>query len=234
MSRSTELAGLAALIADPTRAAFCLALLDGRAWTVTELARQADVAASTASEHLSRLVDGGLLVERRQGRHRYLQLAGPHVADLLEGLAAHVDPVSEPRPTLRGSRVSAALARGRTCYDHLAGRLGVTITDAMADKGLLDLANGCALTPEGSAWLVDSLGVAPSRLRDTRRPLGKACLDWTERRTHVAGLAGALVCRTFIGNAWLKRIGSGRAVAPTDSGIEAIGELLGIDLAVQR
>ncbi|MEU3274706.1 winged helix-turn-helix domain-containing protein [Saccharomonospora sp. NPDC006951] len=231
MTRSAGLAGLASLIADPTRAAFCLALLDGRAWTVTELAAQAGVAASTASEHLSRLVDGGLLIERRQGRHRYLQLAGPHVADLLEGLAAHVDPVAEPRPTLRGSRVSAALALGRTCYDHLAGRIGVAITDAMADKGLLDLANGCALTPEGSAWLVEGLGIAPNRLRDTKRPLGKACLDWTERRTHVAGLTGALVCRTFIDNAWLKRIGSGRAVTPTPSGTEALRGLLGITLS---
>src|SRR5688572_30450267 len=120
------LAAFAGLIADPTRAAFCLALLDGRAWTAGELARHAGVAASTATEHLNRMLAGGLLVERRQGRHRYVELAGPHVAHLIEDLASQApaaEPAGDPPQTLRAATATAALARGRTCYDHLAGRL---------------------------------------------------------------------------------------------------------------
>lgn len=158
---SSELARLAALLADRTRAAFCLALLDGRAWTAGELAAYAQVAPSTASEHLTRLTDGGLLVERRQGRHRYVQLAGPRVAELLESLTAHLAPPAEPPRGLRAASASAALARGRTCYDHLAGRLGVTITDAMTGRGLLDQDGGFALTDTGRNWLTDGLGIEP-------------------------------------------------------------------------
>ncbi|MEO3746856.1 winged helix-turn-helix domain-containing protein [Plantactinospora sp. B5E13] len=138
-------------MADETRAALCLALLDGRAWTASELAARAEVAPSTATAHLHRLVDGGLLVERRQGRHRYVQLAGSSVAQLIEDLAARTD----PRPTLaRGLRAvtaSAALRRGRTCYDHLAGRLGVAVTDAMTGAGLLNQTGGFAITSAGVA-----------------------------------------------------------------------------------
>ena len=186
-----ELAELAALVADRTRAAFCIALLDGRAWTAGELATHAGVAASTASEHLGRLVAGGLLVGRRQGRHRDVELAGPRVADLLETLVAHSEPGAGRPRTLRAANASAALARGRTCYDHLAGRLGVTITDAMSRNGLLDRTGGFALTARGTAWLTSELRVDPAVLRSTRRPTTRACLDWTERRPHLAGAAGA-------------------------------------------
>lgn len=133
-----RLAALASLIADETRAACLLALLDGRAWTAGELARHAGVAASTASEHLGKLVAGGLLAEERQGRHRYLRLADAQVAQLLEGLAGYAVPDGGERPpTLRAASARTAMARGRTCYDHLAGRLGITVTDAMVERGLL-------------------------------------------------------------------------------------------------
>ena len=131
-----ELAALAGLLADRSRARICVALLDGRAWTSRELAAHAGVAPSTASEHLTRLVDGGLLVERRQGPHRYLQLAGAPEAELLEHLLGYLGPV-RPQASLKASVAARALARGRTCYDHLAGRLGVGITDAMVGRGLL-------------------------------------------------------------------------------------------------
>ncbi|HEX5597552.1 MAG TPA: winged helix-turn-helix domain-containing protein, partial [Micromonosporaceae bacterium] len=170
------LARLAGLLADDTRAAFCLALLDGRAWTAGELARYASVTPPTATEHLNRLVAGGLLTERRQGRHRYLQLAGPHVAHLLEELTAHLDPAPQPVRSLRGATVSAALARARTCYDHLAGRLGVEITEGMTRTGLLQQSTGFALTDDGMAWLTERLGADPADLRRTRRPLVRPCL----------------------------------------------------------
>ena len=113
-----------------------MALVDGRAWTATELARHAGVAPSTASEQLSKLVDGGLLTEWRQGRHRYLALAGPDVAELIEDLPLRLPPHPPAGPTLKAATV-AALARGRTCYDHLAGRFGVAVTDAMTAAGLV-------------------------------------------------------------------------------------------------
>jgi DNA-binding transcriptional ArsR family regulator len=230
--RAAGLAAFAGLIADPTRAAFCLALLDGRAWTAGELARHAGVAASTATEHLNRMLAGGVLVERRQGRHRYVELAGPHVAHLLEdleaGAGAHA-PAVAPR-TLRAATVANALARGRTCYDHLAGRLGVSISDALATRGLLDRDGGLALTDAGRDWLATELRIGPADLRSGRRPLTRACLDWTERRPHLAGLAGARICERMLERRWVARIGSGRAVRVTPSGVTALRDLLGLDL----
>jgi DNA-binding transcriptional ArsR family regulator len=231
IARSDGLARLAGLLADRTRALFCVALLDGRAWTARELAVAAGVAPSTATEHLNRLVAAGLLIERRQGRHRYLQLAGPHVADLLEGLMAHVEPALEPPKNLRHATVSDALARGRTCYDHLAGRLGVAITDAMTSAGLLDQTGGFALTGDGVAWLTATLDVPPPDLLPSRRPLALACLDWTERRSHLGGRAGALVCERLRSRDWIRRVGSDRAVRLTPAGRTALRELLDIDAA---
>ncbi|MEU2632757.1 helix-turn-helix domain-containing protein, partial [Kitasatospora sp. NPDC007106] len=154
-----ELAAVAGLLADGTRAAFCLALLDGRAWTAGELARHAGVAAPTATEHLNRLVGGGLLAEERQGRHRYVRLADPQVAELVEQLAALAPGRPERPATLAADGRRRALAHARTCYDHLAGAVGVAITDAMTARGLLDWTHGLRLTAEGQAWL-GAAGVA--------------------------------------------------------------------------
>ncbi|MFJ9414632.1 ArsR/SmtB family transcription factor [Streptomyces sp. NPDC101227] len=224
-----ELARLAALLADRTRAAFCLALLDGRAWTAGELAAYAQVAPSTASEHLTRLTEGGLLAEWHQGRHRYVRLASPRVAELLESLVAHLDPPTTPPRGLRAASASAALARGRTCYDHLAGRLGVAITDAMTGRGLVDQDGGFALTDAGREWFADGLGIEAAALRSGRRPQARGCLDWTERRPHLAGTAGARLCDRLLERHWVRRIGSGRAVRLTPDGARALHDLLGID-----
>lgn len=222
------LARLAGLLADPTRATFCLTLLDRRAWTAGELARQAGVAAPTASEHLDRLLAGGLVAERRQGRHRYVELAGPEVAQLVETLLAATTPPAPPR-TLRGANAVAALVRGRTCYDHLAGQLGVAVTDALASRGVLDRTGGLSLTPAGHGWLQSELGVPPDRLSGSR-PLVRECLDWTERRSHLAGRAGALICEAFLARGWLTRVGAGRAVRPTPAGEQHLRTLLDLDL----
>ncbi|ACU40007.1 ArsR/SmtB family transcription factor [Actinosynnema mirum] len=253
-----RVAALAGLVADRSRAAMCLALLDGRAWTAGELARAAGVSASTASEHLARLVSGGLLVERRQGRWRYLRLADPSVAGLLEALLAHAGP-ARPTGGLRASVASAALARARTCYDHLAGALGVAITDAMIASGLLDSGPGdggptplttpltgapvpptgghptspttppgaLVLTAEGHAWLAGLGAVLP---RD--RPAARACLDWTERRDHLAGSAGAWLCAHLRERDWVRPVGSGRALQVTRTGESALFDLFGLDLGV--
>ncbi|MFH8612362.1 ArsR/SmtB family transcription factor [Streptomyces sp. NPDC018029] len=221
------LASLAALFADETRAACLLALLDGRAWTAGELARHAGVAASTVSEHLGRLVTGGLLAEARQGRHRYVRLADARVAQLVEDLAAHAAPGSPAGPrTLREAGAAGAMARGRTCYDHLAGRLGITITGAMTERGLLRQDTGFALTDQGVDWFGE-MGIELAR--GGRRPLARACLDWTERRPHLAGAAGAALCRHALATGWCERIGSERAVRVTPAGARAFATHLGID-----
>ncbi|MER5442120.1 winged helix-turn-helix domain-containing protein [Streptomyces sp. NPDC002790] len=233
MAASTEpgaprLAALASLIADETRAACLLALLDGRAWTAGELARHAGVAASTASEHLGKLVAGGLLAEERQGRHRYLRLADAQVAGLLEGLAGYAVPDGGERPpTLRAASARTAMARGRTCYDHLAGRLGITVTDAMVERGLLRLATDpstFALTDAGHGWF-RALGAPLDP--GPRRPLARGCLDWTERRLHLAGRAGAALCAHAFAAGWVERIGSERAVRVTGAGERALRAELG-------
>ncbi|MFI6351414.1 ArsR/SmtB family transcription factor [Streptomyces sp. NPDC050743] len=225
--QAAGLAALASLIADDTRAACLLALLDGRAWTAGELARRAGVAASTLSEHLGKLVAGGLLAEERQGRHRYVRLADARVAALVEDLAAQVPPAAVRRPprTLRESSAGSAMARGRTCYDHLAGRLGIAVTDALTLRGLLRQDTGFALTDAGVEWF-RATGIALEV--SGRRPLARACLDWTERRPHLAGAAGAALCRHALDAGWCVRIGSERAVKVTPSGERELASLLGI------
>lgn len=225
--QAAGLAALASLIADETRAACLLALLDGRAWTAGELARRAGVAASTLSEHLGKLVAGDLLAEERQGRHRYVRLADARVAALVEDLAAHLPPAAVRRSprTLRESSAGSAMARGRTCYDHLAGRLGIAVTDALTVRGLLRQDTGFALTDTGVDWF-RAAGIALEV--SGRRPLARACLDWTERRPHLAGAAGAALCRHALDAGWCVRIGSERAVKVTASGERELASLLGI------
>lgn len=225
-----DLARLAGLLADETRAAICLALLGGQAWTAGELARHAGVAPATATGHLHKLVRGGLLTERRQGRHRYVQLAGPQVAQLVEDLAAYAGPGVAPAARgLRAVTASAALARGRTCYDHLAGRLGVAVTDALSRTGRLDTTAGFALTRAGRDWLQTLAPALPQPA--SRRPLARGCLDWTERREHLAGVAGAQICRVVLDRGWVARVGTGRAVRVTPAGCGALTAELGADPA---
>ncbi|MFK4148352.1 ArsR/SmtB family transcription factor [Streptomyces sp. NPDC004065] len=228
-AQAPGLAALAGLIADETRATCLLALLDGRAWTAGELARHAGVAASTLSEHLGRLVAGGLLAEERQGRHRYVRLADERVAQLVEDLAAQAGPVPARAPrTLREASAGSAMARGRTCYDHLAGRLGIAVTDALTARGLLRQDTGFALTDAGLRWFEDA-GIGLDRRG--RRPLARACLDWTERRPHLAGAAGAALCRHALDAGWCVRVGTTRAVRLTPAGRQALSALLGVGTA---
>ncbi|MEU9062782.1 helix-turn-helix domain-containing protein [Streptomyces sp. NPDC048430] len=222
---SPALAALAILLADGTRASFCLALLDGRAWTAIELARHAAVAASTATGHLNLLVRGGLLTQERQGRHRYVRLAGPDTAELIEKLASMAPRRADLPRSLPAANRSRALARARTCYDHLAGALGVAITEAMTDRGLLDWEQGLTLTSDGTAWLAE-LGIALPPA--TWRPPVRSCLDWTERRPHLAGAVGAALCRHTFDAGWITRIGTSRAVALTDAGQRALKDHLGL------
>jgi DNA-binding transcriptional ArsR family regulator len=221
-----DLASIARLLADTTRATFCLALLDGRAWTPTELARHAGVAPSTATEHLNALVAGGLLAEERQGRHRYVRLADQQTAELIEALAAAAPPRPVPAPpTLSADSRRRALAHARTCYDHLAGRVGVAIAEAMTERELIDWEHGPRLTPRGEDWLAEQEIAIPV---SARRPALRSCLDWTERRPHLAGAVGAALCAHALDRGWIKPVGSTRAVLVTPAGRQAFGERLGL------
>ncbi|HWD80156.1 MAG TPA: helix-turn-helix domain-containing protein [Kribbella sp.] len=214
-----ELAGWARMLADGTRATVCLALLDGRAWTASELAKVANVSRPTISEHLNLLVAGGLLSEVRQGRHRYVKLAGPDTAELLEGLAALAPRRTEVANSLSAVSKRDAFARARTCYDHLAGKLGVALSDAMTERGLIDWSEGITLTPEGQAWLKD-LGIELEVRRG--RAAVRSCLDVTERRPHLAGAVGAALCAHALDNGWVTRIPGGRALK-VNGAVQAFG-----------
>ncbi|HEX4705527.1 MAG TPA: metalloregulator ArsR/SmtB family transcription factor [Pseudonocardiaceae bacterium] len=195
-----RLAEVAAVLADPSRATMCLALIDGRAWTVGELAKAAAIAPSTASEHVRKLIDAGFVATVRQGRHRYVRLADQRVAELIERLSEHAE-LSAPR-TLRASLRVRRLAFARTCYDHLAGRLGVALRDGMLRTGLFDRTAGLAMTEDGTRVFAE-LGVPLPA--NGHRPLLKDCLDWTERREHLSGTAPAALLAHAIADGWLDR-----------------------------
>lgn len=220
MPSIATLAETAALIGDPARANMLAALMDGRALTARELAEAAGVTPPTASAHLARLVAGGLLAMERQGRHRYHRLASPAVAQMLEGIMAVAD-AGRPAPARVGPR-DAALRRARTCYDHLAGQLAVGMADRMAERGLVELAaDGGAVTGEGMAFLrglgVD-LDAAAARASRRGRVFCRPCLDWSERRPHIAGAVGAALCAACLAQGWMRRVEGTRALAVTPAG----------------
>jgi len=212
-------------LADESRVAMCLALLDGEPWTVSALAAEAGVRLPTASEHVARLVGCGLVQTTSSGRHKYVRLAGPQVAEVLETLCGLAEPA---RPqSLSAVRRTRHLAAARTCYDHLAGRLGVAVLDGLLDAGVLRRRGGLVVTRAGRTWF-DELGISVSSLEAGRRPLLRDCLDLTERRPHLAGSLGAGLCSTFLAREWVRRTSSSRALAVTPAGERAVDELLGI------
>jgi DNA-binding transcriptional ArsR family regulator len=221
----------AGLLADTSRAAMCIALLDGRAWTASELAAQAGITRPTASQHLNELVDAGLLTELRQGRHRYLRLASAELAELIEHVATVAGRPAAAR-SLRAVGASEDLARARTCYDHVAGQLGVQLFDAMVATGLLSEASGLTVTAAGRSWFTELAG--PEVLQPGPRPLVRACLDWTERRTHLAGALGASLCQQLLTRGWVIRRPGSRAVRVTADGELALAGLLGMQPAGPR
>jgi DNA-binding transcriptional ArsR family regulator len=221
---NVDLAALGRLLASPARAAMLDALFDGRSWAVGELAAVAGVAVSTASEHLRLLRGGGLVVDVRDGRRRLFRLSGPEVAEALELLGTLA-----PRTAVSGLKESArngALHRARTCYDHLAGRLGVAVADALLERRLLlGAEDGFAPTPLGERAFA-RVGIDVGALRRSRRPLARACLDWSERRPHLAGgLGAALLARLDAVNG-IERLPTPRALRLLPPGEELL-RLLG-------
>jgi DNA-binding transcriptional ArsR family regulator len=221
-----DLAAGAAAIADPARAAMLDALLDGAPRSAGSLAREADVAPSTASHHLARLLDAGLVVVEPDGRRRAYRLAGPDVARALEALAL-ISPPSAPRTLRRHTRAEAERA-ARTCYDHLAGVLGVAVCDALLAASAIvpDGERAYALGP-GADAAFGALGIdLPVR---GRRAYARPCLDWTERRPHLAGALGSAIADTLLARGWVTRVRGTRALRVTDSGRSGLRSALSLD-----
>lgn len=220
MFADVDVSPVAALLGDPARARIAQALHDGRALPAGELARRAGISPSTASEHLSRLLEGRLLAVERTGRHRYFRLANAEVAHAIEALAA-IAPAAPVR-SLREASIGDALAEARTCYDHLAGRLGVQITNALLERGaLIEMADGFGPGEEIDAALA-TLGI---ETLPARRPFALRCIDWSERRPHVAGALGAAICTRALEARWVERLPTSRAVRVTSAGHRAFASL---------
>lgn len=233
MITDQSIAPVAALLADPTRMTMLWALSDGRPRPAGELAEQAGVGASTASEHLARLLAGGLLVVERHGRHRYYRIAGARVVAALEAIGALALPA--PAPEYRTAAVARAVRHARSCYDHLAGVLGVRVTHALIKRGALVLRDEQYEVPSsGVSFFVDALGVDIVQVRASRRQFAKACLDWTEREYHVAGALGAELLRQLLSLGWLERTEDSRALRVTSSGRRKFGDVLGLDPLASR
>jgi DNA-binding transcriptional ArsR family regulator len=230
MSDISQLATTAALLGDPARANILAALMDGGALTAKELAFAAHVAAPTASGHLAKLTEAGLLTPDRQGRHRYYRLASAQVAAMVESILALAGQTQPPaRPS--AWRGGEALRTARTCYDHLAGRLGVALADRLVERGHIVLApDGGEVTDTGRE-LLTRFGAEPARVGSVRRVFCRPCLDWSERRPHLAGRVGAaLACRCFeLG--WIARMRDTRAVAITEAGHAGFAETFGVALS---
>lgn len=225
IASGNTIAAVAALIGDPARANMLSALMGGQALTAGELARHAGVTAQTTSGHLARMADAELVVPQKQGRHRYYRLASPEVARVIEALS--VLAAEGPKRHHPVGPRDEALRRARTCYDHIAGRLGLALADSMQECGHIVLADGAGiLTPAGTRFLAEfgmDLGSSP-----TRRPLCRTCLDWSERRPHLAGRLGAALLTRLLDLKWIARTPDSRALRITKAGESGLARTFGI------
>jgi DNA-binding transcriptional ArsR family regulator len=211
----------AKIIGDATRIRMLQLLMEGRALTAKELAYGARVEPATATQHLRRLQEGGLLSVKAQGRHKYFKLASTQVAELMELLMV-LAPAQDARSV--GPRIEEPLRRGRMCYDHLAGELGIGITEALVRQGILRKeADAFALTKHGGAWFGD-LGIDVETARALRRKFASCCLDWSERRDHLGGALGAALAERLVDLGWIARKRNSRAVTVTEAGQRRLAE----------
>ena len=204
MKAGPDIAMVASLVGDPARANMLTALMSGRALTASELAYQAGITPQTASSHLGKLEVGGLIEQERQGRHRYFSLTDPDVAGVLEGLAGLAARAGHMR--VRTGPKDPALRRARVCYDHLAGDLAVQMLDSLKRQKLIrQHKHDIELTAAGEVFLAKALQISAEALAHPRRPVCKACLDWSERRHHLAGTLGAALMTRFTELKWAAR-----------------------------
>src|SRR5258708_15546399 len=204
MKAGPDIAMVASLVGDPARSNMLTALMTGRALTASELAQEAGITPQTAGSHLAKLEGGGLIVPEKQGRHRYYRLTGPDVAGVIEGLAGLAARAGHMR--VRTGPKDPALGRARICYDHLAGDLGVQMLDSLKKQRLIrEGKQAIELTSEGKRFMATALQIDADTLAHPRRPVCKACLDWSERRHHLAGTLGAAMMSRFTELKWAAR-----------------------------
>jgi DNA-binding transcriptional ArsR family regulator len=230
MASNALLAEVAALAGDPTRAAMLHALMDGRALAASELAGVAGITPQSASAHLARLTAARLLAVEKQGRHRYHRLASPAVAQMIESIMQVAAETELSRPPVRVGPRDAALRAARTCYDHLAGRLGVALADAMVAGGHVELGSDAALVTDAGMALLSRIGI-DLHARRRGRVLCRSCLDWSERRPHLAGIVGAALCAHSFAEGWIRRIEGTRAVAITPKGRGGFRDAFGVSVS---
>jgi DNA-binding transcriptional ArsR family regulator len=233
MANNARFAEVASLAGDPARAAMLHALMDGRALTATELARVGGVTPQTASGHLAKMSGAGLVDVEQQGRHRYHRLATPEVARMIESIMRVASGLEGMRPAPAAGPRDAAMRAARTCYDHLAGRLGVAITDALVTAGHIELTRDAGLVNVSGVALFASMGIDVASLtggsgRQTRL-LCRPCVDWSERRAHLAGMLGAALCTHCIAEGWIRRVEGTRAVRITPKGQRLFREVIGVE-----
>jgi DNA-binding transcriptional ArsR family regulator len=228
MPNAPQMAEVAALVGDPARANILCALLGGRALTATELAFAAGVSPQTASGHLGKLLAGRLLVLMKQGRHRYYRLAGPHVGQMLEGIM-NVALTGPPRYQPK-SKPDEVMRRARTCYDHIAGILGVELAARLTEREFVVLGDEAGeVTPAGVDFL-SKLGVDLSGARAQRRVFCRPCVDWTERRSHIGGAVGAALATRCFELKWIERVRDTRALNITPTGRRGLLETFGLSI----
>ena len=216
MKDGPDIARIASLIGDPARANMLTALMSGKALTATELAAEAGVTLQTASAHLAKLEDGGLLQMRRQGRHKYASLASDQVAETLEALMGLAAGTGHLR-TRTGPR-DQAMREARVCYDHLAGDMGILLYDRLLTQGWLrDDPEFPVVTDTGADYL-GTLGLDIPALQSSRRPICRACLDWSERRSHLAGGLGQALLDMMLARGWARRLPDSRVIQFSPSG----------------
>ncbi len=233
MVSTNQIAEIGMLVGEPARAAILGALMDGRALTATELSRIAGVTPQTASSHLARLTSANLVEVQKQGRHRYHRLARPEVARMLEGIMqiASTGDATPKRKLVTGPR-DAAMQRARTCYDHFAGRLGVAIADRLVEEGVVELDSESGLLTESGTEFLRERGIevtdSQPRKRKSSRPVCRPCLDWSERRPHIAGKLGAAICTHYFENGFVRRRNGTRALEITPPGARALRDMFGL------
>lgn len=226
MKNTPDLASVAALIADPSRAAMLSALLGGYALPASELARHAQITAQTASTHLAKMVSGDLLSVKQTGRHRYYSLRSKEVAQVLETLAL-IAPAQRIH-SLKHSLQMQAICHARTCYDHLAGTLGVRLTEAMIEREMIAFGGEAfEVTASGIEWFT-AVGIDCAVLHNKRRAFASMCVDWSERKPHLAGSLGAAFANYLLVQKWITRVNDSRAVKVTSVGWKMFQEEFGI------
>jgi DNA-binding transcriptional ArsR family regulator len=226
MKDGPSIAGIAALVGDRARSDILTALMAGKALTATELATEAGVTKQTASAHLAKLLDARLIAVESQGRHRYFRLADRDVAQLMENLMGVAYRAGAVR--LRSSPREPALRKARVCYDHLAGDLGVLLYDALLESRLIATGKtGLAPSSKGRRSF-EALGIDLDALSGRRRPLCRACLDWSARRHHLAGALGAALLARFVALGWARIVKGTRVVAFTPGGENALRQRFGL------